>query len=125
YSGLNTCTINFRVTPLCNPSAAVTYKYYYGGLPAHTSIAQGATQSVNISSVGVVYPIGEFEACVFVTSPNGATDNISFNDTVCRHIVGGNNPYDIAWTDNFDTCDYDSKGFITSQGFWQWELGKP
>ncbi len=121
YSPLTTCTINFKITPLCNPSAATTYQYYYNG-PA---IAQGAIKKVNISSAGVVYPIGEFNACVYVTAPNGSTDNLAFNDTVCRHIVAGNIPYNIPWTNNFDTCDYDSKGFITSQGFWQWELGKP
>ncbi|AEV32009.1 T9SS type A sorting domain-containing protein [Owenweeksia hongkongensis] len=119
---LNTCTVNFRITPLCGNSAPTTYQYYYNG----PSIAQGTVKTVDMSSAGVVYPIGEFEACVFVTSPNGSADNIAFNDTICRNIIGGNNRYDIAWFTDFDTCDYDDKGFSPqNSGFWQWEKGKP
>lgn len=123
YNTLNTCTINFRVTPLCNPSAATTYQYYYSG-PA---INQGTVKTVNISSAGVTYPVGAFNAEVFVTAPNGGVDNHPFNDTISRHIYGGVNSYDIPWYTNFDSCDYEDKGFLPAgqTSLWQWEKGKP
>lgn len=121
FSPLTTCTINFKITVLCNPSVTNTYQHYYNG----GAIQPGNSAEVNLGSTSIQYPIGEFEACVYVTDPNGTTDNIAFNDTVCRNIIGGFNSYEIPFKFNFDTCDYDSKGFIPSQGFLQWELGKP
>lgn len=122
YNSLSTCTIHLRITPLCNPSAAATYDYYYNG----GAIPEGTIKKVNISSSGVTYPIGEFEAAVYITDPNGNTDNHSFNDTIARNIIGGANVYNIPWFNNFDTCDYEDYGFIpANSGLLQWELGKP
>lgn len=120
-TALANCTINFKITLLCNPSVSNTYQYYYNG----PNIAPGAIQKVSLASLTINYPIGEFDASVWVTSPNGTTDPNSFNDTISRHIIGGLNRYDIPYHQNFDTCDYDSDGFLNAGDFWQWELGSP
>lgn len=123
YNALNNCTINFRITPLCDPSAATTYQYYYSG----PSIAQGTVKTVNISSANITYPVGAFNAEVFVTSPNGGTDNNAFNDTIGRVIYGGVNVINIPFATTFDSCDYEDRGFLPAgpTSLWQWEKGKP
>lgn len=120
-TALNNCTINFKITLLCNPSVTNTYQYYYSG----PSIASGQIKKVSLSSLPITYPVGEFQACVWVTSPNGSADANTFNDTICRNIIGANTRYSIPYKQNFDTCDYDSEGFLNAGDFWQWELGKP
>ena len=118
---LNNCTINFKITLLCNPSVTNTYQYYYSS----PSIAPGAIQKVNLSSLNLNYPVGEFEIAVWVTSPNGTADPNTFNDTIARNVIGALSRYDIPYKQNFDTCDYDSDGFLNAGDFWQWELGSP
>lgn len=120
---LTNCTINFKITLQCDPTVTSTYQYYYN--TPSPSIAPGAIQKVNLSSLNINYPVGEFEIAVWVTRPNGATDPNTFNDTIARNVIGALHRYAIPFKQNFDTCDYDSDGFLNAGDFWQWELGSP
>ena len=119
-SSLSNVNVEVSVTPLCGPNKGVSKIF----TPSNTTGNLGAGNAVtfNMNNLDLVIPTGECRICAYTTGISG--DNLAFNDTACRNIVG-NATFPITFKDNFDSCDYDRSGFFAQKGLLQWQLGTP
>ncbi len=131
---LNTCTVHYKITPLCGnpPAPAVTYSEYFTGL----NIASGNSAQVTMNSAPATFPPGEVRVSVWTSNINGTNsttgDSYRFNDTISRRIIGIES-YDIPFANNFDDCNFEQYGTYpdksasnpTAPYLLQWELGTP
>jgi len=119
-TNINNVTVDVTVTPRCGPQQGVTRTY--SSVANTGTIGAGNSATLNMPNLNLFIPLGDCEVCAYATGVTG--DNIAFNDTVCRSIVG-NGSFDISFADNFDNCNYDATGFFAQAGLLQWELGTP
>lgn len=115
-NSLSAVTVTMAITPKCGANAGVTTTYTSTN---GTSIAVNSATQLVMPNIDVIIPAGECEICAYTSV---AGDNISFNDTACRTVVGLGS-YDIDFFDDFDNCNYDEYGFFAQSGFLQWERG--
>ena len=117
-------SVVLSVTPLCGPNVGTPTLY------TATNQTMGVNQGneITLSTLGnFTLPEGACEVCAYTTV---AGDVNNFNDTVCKIFTGQGN-YDIDFFENFDSCDYDRRGFFSwsnfngaNFNFLQWELGE-
>lgn len=119
-SNLNNLQVEVSVTPRCGTNKGVPT--YYTSVATSSLITPGNSTSLKTPNMNLVIPVGDCEVCAYVKGLTG--DNINFNDTVCRSIVGSGN-FDITFKDDFDNCNYDANGFFAQKDLRLWELGTP
>lgn len=131
---LNTCTVHYKITPLCGnpPAPAATYSQYFTGL----NVASGNSTQVTLSNAPANFPAGEMLITAYTSNVNGTNsttgDSYRFNDTISRRVIATTG-YDVPFANNFDDCDYEiygtypDKSLISPNSPYlaQWELGAP
>ncbi len=130
---LNTCSVHYKVTPLCGTNRTpVVYSEYFTGL----NIASGGSAQVTMNGAPATYPAGEMRITAYTSNVNGTNsttgDSYRFNDTIYRNVTGIQE-YDIPFANNFDNCDYEEFGTFADRSasnpgapyLLQWELGTP
>lgn len=116
-------TVSMSITPKCGPNAGVPVVY---NSTASANVPVNGSVVLAMPSIDIIVPAGECEICAY-TSYSG--DTYTFNDTVCRKVVGLGT-YDLDFYDDFDNCDYDEYGFFSwgqnnnSNYYLQWERGE-
>ncbi|MCR9153673.1 MAG: T9SS type A sorting domain-containing protein [Bacteroidetes bacterium] len=111
------------ITPKCGPNAGIATLY---NSTSSVNVPVNTTATLAMPNIDIIVPAGECEICAY-TSITG--DTYSFNDTVCRTVVGLGT-YDLDFYDDFDNCDYDEYGFFTwspnnnATYYLQWERGE-
>ena len=119
-SNLNNLQVEITVTPRCGPNKGVPT--VYTSTNTTSTITPGNSAKLKTPNMNLQIPLGDCEICAYVKGLSG--DNINFNDTACRNIVG-TGTFDIDFKDDFDNCDYDANGFFAQKDLLLWELGTP
>lgn len=99
----------------CNPAITHTLNYTHPGpLAAHAGV------EVTLPSIPN-YSLGEMKVTAWTTKTNDAN---GYNDSSVTYITAYNN-ISIPYSDNFDSCGYDTKGWFAQGGLLAWEHGTP
>lgn len=111
--------VEMSVRRLCDPAGSTkTYRD-----PGNSAIAvTGSRTQSRKTTIPLVIPKGACEVCAYVANNTG--DALRLNDTVCR-IITGVGQFRASYRANFDSCRYESDGFVATDGLLQWEKGIP
>ncbi|NVK28365.1 MAG: immune inhibitor A [Flavobacteriia bacterium] len=113
-SPVSNVPVTVVVTDLCDASKTNTVNFTVSGPLAPHSVTE-------VTLPQPTYYFGGFEMLAY-TSLTG--DANTFNDTAYRHGTGFR-PIAIPYSDNFDSCTYNTKGWFSQGGLFAWEHGTP
>jgi hypothetical protein len=116
-------SVTMSITPKCGANAGVATTY---NGTATATIPTNSAVTLAMPNIDIIVPEGDCEICAYTSYTN---DTHTWNDTVCRLVVG-QGTYDLDFYDDFDNCNYDEYGFFSwssnnnASTYLQWERGQ-